>query len=170
MAFLVTKETPMNLNNKFGWRDIEGWFGYAQVYDTFVRESGPNDILVEVGSWYGKSTCYLASRAKLSGKTSKIVAVDQFGEKVYRKFVENITRAGVVDLFTIIQLSPHNAIQYFHDNSVFSVFVKDSKDIPMWYAKVKPGGFIGGHGKSDIKNAVHWPSDLPTWTARKPMA
>jgi hypothetical protein len=168
----------MNLNKKFGWQDIEGWFGFQQIYDTIIREAAQNDQLIEVGSGLGKSTCYLASRAKLSGKQVNITAVDRFGDKLYRKFVENMTRAGVVDLLSIIPLSTANAAQNAYDDSIFAIFAigrQTTLEIQTWYSKIKPGGLIGGCGPApkDMKNCKVWKgkNDVwSAWTARKPMA
>lgn len=161
----------MDLNNKFGWQDIEGWFGFQQIYDKMIREAAPNDTLVEIGSWLGKSTAYLVSRAKLSGKSLYITAVDRFGDRAYRKFIENMTRAGAVDVLAVMPMSSQNAVQNVHDNAIFAVFLNGSykpKDILDWYSKVKPGGIIGGIGPApkDMKCKT-WGGPLPAWTATK---
>jgi len=158
----------MDLNNKFGWQDIEGWFGFPQIYDKIVREAAQNDTLIEVGSWLGKSTAYLVSRAKLSGKTLYIAAVDRFGDKVYRKFVENMTRAGAVDLLAVMPISPRHAIQNIHDNAIFAVFLNTQQtpqEIKAWLSKIKPGGLIGGIGPAPKEmKCITWKSTGNAWS------
>ena len=161
----------MDLNNKFGWRDIEGWFGFQSVYDQIIREAGQNDTLIEVGSGLGKSTAYLISRAKLSGKSLYITAVDGFGNDAYKKFVANMTKAGAIDLLAVMPMSPQNAIHNVHDDAIFAIFLNkqyDPKEIQAWYSKVKKGGIIGGVGPApkDMKCKT-WKSALPAWTATK---
>lgn len=160
----------MDLNDKFGWQDIEGWFGFPHVYDKIVREAGQNDTLIEVGSWLGKSTAYLISRAKLSGKSLYIAAVDHFGDKIYRQFVENMTKAGAVDLLAVMPMSSQNAVHNVHDNAIFAVFMNKQQttqeEIKAWYSKVKPGGIIGGVGSppKDMKCET-WKSTGNVWSA-----
>ena len=58
------------------WRDLPGWFDYADLYDRAVEDARPGDPLVEVGVALGRSVAYLTRRAIDSGKGLHIVAVD----------------------------------------------------------------------------------------------
>lgn len=180
----------MDLNNKFGWQDIEGWFGYSQMYDQIIRETNKNDTIVEIGKWLGKSSCYLASRAKMSGKKVKIICVDTFSEKLIGpkscslnkntlvEFNENMTKAGVVDYITTMAMTPDIASYNVKNESIFAVFIEgdDIKNIIDWYPKIKPGGIIAGSGLSiqkSIKKTIE--IDIKedkngVWFARKPQS
>lgn len=39
--------------------EIPGWFDFADIYRDAVAEAQPGDVLIEVGSWFGKSSAFL---------------------------------------------------------------------------------------------------------------
>jgi len=169
----------MDLNNKFGWQDIEGWFGYARIYDQIIREASKNDTIIEIGTWLGKSSCYLASRAKMSGKNVKIICVDSFRETL-AKFNENMTKAGVIDYINTMVVTPEVASYNVGHEAVFAFFIDggEIKDIKNWHPKIRPGGIIAGYSMStsdSIKKTIEslgmkeFKEDQDgVWFARKP--
>lgn len=169
----------MRLDPHFGWRDIEGWFDFGELYDRFVDEASPGDSIVEVGTWLGRSTCYLATKAKLSNKDIRVVAVDTYegsdnepqhlqrvamhGGSILKRFLQNMIAAGVMDRITVLPIASTVAANYIEDGSVFAAFIDANHryehvlaDIRAWYPKVKPGGFLAGHdlAKPDVARAV----------------
>lgn len=146
----------MDLNNKFGWRDIEGWFGHSSIYDQIIREASKNDTIIEIGTWLGKSSCYLASRAKMSGKNIKIVCVDTFSsQNSLLEFNEHMTKAGVIDYVGSMIMNSELASYNVGKEAAFAVFIDNSetKDIRNWYPKIKQGGIIAGYNPS-IDNSI----------------
>lgn len=163
----------MQLNHKFGWREIEGWFNFCRVYDRIIRESKSGDQIVEVGTWFGKSTCYLTSRAKMSGKPLKIFAVDNFkknlsvlkqnSKSIYSEFIQNMTKAGVIDIITVLPIESTVAAHNFSNESLSTVLLNNNQnyeqilsELKAWYPKVKKGGIIAGQNYcfQAVKNAI----------------
>lgn len=68
------------------WQDIPGFFDFADIYDQAVSEARDGDILIEVGSFLGKSAAYMAERIRSSGKTLYFYAVDSWDEVQYRQW------------------------------------------------------------------------------------
>lgn len=56
------------------WSDIPGWMDYDLLYDKAV-DLYDNGIFVEVGTYLGRSLCYLGQRVKMRGKAGKIKVV-----------------------------------------------------------------------------------------------
>lgn len=135
----------MNLNPRFTYRDIEGWFNHNRLYDHAVAEAKNGDSLVEIGPWYGKSLAYLASRAKMSGKLLHLYGIDQLRSE---QIMENMIRAGVIDIIHLLPIDSTVASLNFPDNSVFFVYLSATenteKHVRSWLPKVKKGGIIAG--------------------------
>jgi len=55
---------------------IQGWFNYADVYDMALSWFGDGAHFMEVGSWKGRSTAYMATNIHNSGKRIKFDCVD----------------------------------------------------------------------------------------------
>jgi hypothetical protein len=69
------------------WEDIPGWFNFQDVYDQAVAEAREGDTLVEVGSYLGKSTAYMAQKIRESGKTVNFFAVDAWPETDWQAYL-----------------------------------------------------------------------------------
>ena len=58
---------------------IPGWFNYSETYDIIVDRISDNGKIVEIGSFLGRSTHYLATSLYNAGKDNvKIYSVDTF--------------------------------------------------------------------------------------------
>jgi len=143
--------------------EIPGWFNFQRVYDRMVAHAPAGAAFVEVGAWLGKSTAYLATRIRESGKNIALHVVDTWrgspGESAHRSelerhggdlfpaFRENMLRAGVLDLIRPIQKTSVEAARDFADSSLDFVFldaahdsISVSADIRAWWPKVKADG------------------------------
>lgn len=58
----------------------EDWFTYPNLYRRFVEMLTDGSTIIEVGSWKGKSTAYLAVEIINSGKKIELHAVDTWTE------------------------------------------------------------------------------------------
>jgi len=58
------------------WQSVHGWFDFQDVYFTAVSVARPGDILVEIGSFVGKSTCFMLETIYNSNKKLDFYAVD----------------------------------------------------------------------------------------------
>jgi predicted O-methyltransferase YrrM len=151
------------------WREITGWFEYPSFYEMCLKAVPENGTLVEIGSWRGRSTCYMGSLIKNSNKNVKFYSVDTWegsdeeqhisfieelksqGKTLFEEFQENIKSCGIDDVVIPIQSTSILAAEQFEDNSLDFVHIDASheyedvlNDIKSWYPKVKPGGMITG--------------------------
>ena len=149
------------------FNEIPGWFAYDELYNEFVNESKDGDTFVEVGSWFGKSTNYLATKIKESKKDIKFITVDTFkgtddeelhqnivgafNGDIFYEFVDNTVLSENYGSFEIIKDTSHNASNQFQNGSIDYIMLDAghsyedvNDDIHYWYNKVKPGGTISG--------------------------
>lgn len=145
-------------------------FDYSGQYSAIAFDAPDNAHIVEVGSWVGKSVCYLATEFKGYGKRVRIDCVDVWGgevndqfimeqtallggdEAVYQLFKNNIKDAHVDHLITPIRKRSVEAAKLYEDSSLDVVWIDASHcrddvldDLRAWYPKVKVGGLIAGH-------------------------
>lgn len=140
----------MNHNDVFGWCD------FTDIYDEVVAEND-SGLLVEIGSFLGRSAIYMGEKIKESGKNLKLICVDLFptplelerwkqsgagqGEEFrilselkdshINTFCENVYQCGVNDYIVPIKSDSHKASSLFPDNYLSFIFVDagHSRDI-----------------------------------------
>ena len=83
------------------WKDVEGWFEYPTFYRICLDDVPDNGIMVEVGSWMGRSTSCMGELIKNSNKNVKFFAVDtwegSWDEPWQKEVVENIKNEDQID-------------------------------------------------------------------------
>lgn len=140
----------------------EFWFDYPELYSEMVKRFSSGSKFVEVGSWKGMSSAYMAVEIANSEKNIDFYCVDTWNGSVehelygmdtsslYETFIQNMNP--VKDYFKAIRSESLEAAKQFEDNSLDFVFIdasheyKDVKDdIISWLPKVKYGGVIAGH-------------------------
>jgi len=140
-----------------GWlTEDEGVFLYQNA-----KKVNPDDTIVEIGSWKGKSTICLAKGSQ-NGNQATIYAVDphigssehhkMFGKvDTFQEFQQNIKDAGVEQYVKPIRETSENASKNFHKTVGF-LFVDGAHefklvqtDIKSWFSKIKDGGIIAFH-------------------------
>ena len=144
-------------------KEISGWFSYSKIYDLFIKESKDDSLIVEIGSWFGKSTQYLLEGVKTSNKKINIEVIDtfkgtigddvysevnKFDGDIYQNFSENI------DLDSNIVIHKNyssDSSTLFTNNSIDFLMIDGdhsyngvTSDIDNYIHKVKPGGIISG--------------------------
>lgn len=132
-------------------------------------------VIVEIGSWKGYSTIWLADGSK-AGNSVPIFAIDTFeGDKLhygkgetetYQEFMRNITDAGVRDIITPIVKTSEEAEIGLSLKPVELLWIDgDHDDIEndfwRWYYHVVDGGVIALH------DTVAWPSMNPWKVAER---
>ena len=149
------------------WSCIEGWFDWESLYKAMVDRCEEGSHFVEVGAWFGKSMCFLATQVALLGKQIKLDAVDlwkdtpfefynniisQVGGDLLPVFMNHMKKAGVDHLITPLQMSSIEASKLYLDESLDFVFIDAdhetegvTQDIEHWWPKVKIGGYLAGH-------------------------
>ncbi len=108
------------------FRHIQGWLSGPEGYALMLMAAhGPGaGEIVEIGSWMGKSTCWLAAGSK-STRREKVHAVDPFDGgpalkdrpvirdegTTYHAFVDNLTSVGLLDYVEPIVATSQQAAQ-----------------------------------------------------------
>ncbi len=164
-------------NMQHYYESIQGWFNFEKVYSLMVERSQNHSKFVEVGSWLGKSSVYMAVEINNSGKDIKFYTVDtwegsldendkdknlhedlfsKMNKSLYDSFLENIIP--VENIITPIRKKSIEASKDFEDNSLDFVYIDANhqfrnvlEDLKSWYPKVKSGGVIAGHDYDE-----HW--------------
>ena len=164
------------------WTDScfeEGYFTFPRLYSEIVKLFSDDCHFVEVGSWKGRSSAYMAVEIHNSGKKIKFDCVDTWMGSVtedghqndtyvkngnlYEKFLSNIKP--VSHVITPVREDSVKAANLYEDGSLDFVFIDadhryDSvvADIKAWLPKLKNLGVLAGHDYgwcSDVRRAVH---------------
>jgi len=142
--------------------EIDGWLTYKEgeiLYELAKKCTGKG-VIVEIGSWKGKSTVWLAKGSKRGNKT-KIYAIDphkrtSVHEKyntdwTFDEFKMNIEKSNVSDVITPIVKTSEEAVKNFNKH-VELIFIDGSheydqvkSDLKSWFPKVIDGGTMAFH-------------------------
>jgi len=141
---------------------IEGWLTAKEgnVLYELAKNCSVDGVIVEVGSWKGKSTICLA-KGSIAGNRMKIFAVDPHtGSAEHRKhgtvntlaeFKRNIRQAEVQHIITPLVMTSEQAAEKF-PMPVGLLFVDGShdyadvkKDFDCWISRVIPNGIVAFH-------------------------
>ena len=144
-------------NPEFG----ENWFSYLNLYKSMVEKFSSGSKFVEIGSWKGKSSAYMAVEIANSNKNIDFYCVDTWEGSIEHKnnteismlydiFLNNMKP--VESYYTPLKMKSLDAVSRFGDHSLDFVFIDGSheyedvkEDIKAWLPKVKPGGILAGH-------------------------
>ena len=150
---------------------IQGWFLQENLCSQMIMSCNNEDEynFVEIGSWKGRSSSYMAVEIINSRKKIKLNCVDTWlGSEehrdihngsyeplcfiengLYDEFIKNIQ--SVKSVINPIRMESVEASKLFEDNSLDFVFIDGAhdyysvkEDIEHWYPKVKSGGYIAG--------------------------
>jgi hypothetical protein len=161
------------------YKNIEGWFDFLNLYSFIVNQADGESKFVEVGSWLGKSSSYMAVEIANSKKNISFYCVDTWQGSVehssndliiknelYDSFLKNISP--VKDYITPIRSLSKEASEKFEDESLDFVFIDAGhsyedvyEDLRCWFPKLKKGGYFAGHDYSYawpgvMKAVVEW--------------
>lgn len=139
----------------------EPWFNYSDFYKSVVERFGSGSTFVEVGSWKGKSSAFMAVEIINSKKDIKFYCVDTWEGSVehvgfdclpnlYDIFIGNMKP--LEGHYTPLRMPSLEAAAKFEDSSLDFVYIDASheyedviEDIKYWMPKIKQGGIISGH-------------------------
>lgn len=147
------------------YQSIQGWFIYHSIYDVAVDTFPSKSHFVEVGSWRGRSTAYMAVNIINSGKDIKFDCVDTWrgslteevhqqdpsvvNDTLYDEFLANMEH--VKNIINPIRMTSMEAVKLYEDASLDFVLIDGSheyddvcNDINEWLKKIKVGGMIAG--------------------------
>jgi predicted O-methyltransferase YrrM len=131
---------------------VRGWLADEEalaLYD-LARSCTGRGVIVELGSWRGRSTICLALGSR-AGAGSEVVAVDRHTDQTFVDFTQNIEQAGVADLVRPIRSLSHDAA-YGFDEPIELLFIDASHtyedawlDFQLWVPKVVEDGIVAMH-------------------------
>jgi len=157
------------------WTTLDGFFetNNQKEYSRLVSLIPDGSLMVEVGSFRGKSLCSIAPL--ILQKKLSVISVDIFGSVFYfepgvnnkeagmlKDFVTNVHDAGLDPL--VICGKSKNAAEFckmgnLHPALVFidaeHTYEAVKSDIETWWPLLLPGGIISGHDYS--LGGVYWP-------------
>lgn len=137
-----------------------GGFNFQSFYEAMVNYF-TEGIFVEIGTWEGDSTAFMAEKIKESGKNIKFYTIDTFEpyyhtfkketvQADYEKYLNNIEQ--VWEYIITLKGDSCEMASRFDDGSVSFIFIdgdhryeKIKQDILTWLPKLKPDGIIAGH-------------------------
>ena len=162
------------------YNNIEGWFSYDYIYEHVVNTAEDGELFVEVGSFKGRSSAFMAVEIANSGKKIRFDCVDtwqgsiehQAGEPgeikevaegtLYETFLSNI--APVKEYINPVRMTSLEAAATYDDNSIDFLMLDGSHetedviaDIRAWLPKMKKGGVMTG---DDVWGDMNDPSTL----------
>lgn len=181
-ALASQEETHSEAGSTVVWQDIQGWFDWELLIDEQLTSfHNKPAVVVEVGSWKGRSTAYLASEIKrrLLGDTVKFYAVDtwrgnanepdmkamidELAGDIYPTFIKNMNDVGVMDYILPIRKDSVEAAADFADGAVSWCFLDGDhsyegvmRDLVAWYPKVHFNSCMAGHDieRPEVRRAV----------------
>ena len=132
--------------------EVPGWLTDEEgeaLYD-LARACTGAGVIVEIGSWKGKSTICLG-RGSLAGAAVPIYAIDPHADYRFGDFKANVDRAGITDLVRPVTSLSQSAADEFQE-SIELLFVDSSheydlvlEDFEKWVPKVVEGGWVAFH-------------------------
>ena len=176
------------------YKSIPGWASFTRLYQDMVRDAREGDRFVEVGSWLGKSACFMAVEIINSGKDIRFDCVDPWtdggpdlrntkyfkslGSPVYEQFLEN-TRP-VQGRIRAMRMPSVEAARFYQDHSLDFIMLDGDHsyeavraDLEAWLPKMKRGSIVSGDDWfwPGVKRATEerFGSRIQvTWTKRHP--
>ena len=151
-------------------RHVQGWFSFPTFYTRLVQQAKDGYHFVEIGSWKGKSACYMAVEILNSKKKIKFDCVDTWrgseehtnpsssnyeplletADGLYNHFLENIKPLS--SFINPIRKPSTEASLLYENGSLHCAFIDASHDyenvcidINSWLPKIKKGNILAGH-------------------------
>lgn len=166
------------------YTDIQGWTtpDILRIYDEQLTGFGRSKaVVVELGTWKGRSAIYMASEIKRRHKNVDFYTIDTWEGNadepdmqelikdanarggLYQEFIRNINRTGVADYIKPLRMTTVEGAKQFADHSVDFIYIDAGHsydcvlaDLESWYKKLKPGSCAAGHdiARDSVRRAV----------------
>jgi predicted O-methyltransferase YrrM len=108
-------------------RAIEGHLSTAEAKCLYHLAKDCGGIIVEIGSWKGKSTICLALGSKAAGK-GKVFAIDPHSFGSEKPFRENLKRARVEDIVGPLVMTSEEASKQWSGNPISLLWIDGAHD------------------------------------------
>jgi len=158
------------------YKDIPGWFSYEYVYKDIVEQAEDGSLFVEIGSYKGMSTAFMAVEIINSGKDIKFECIDPmelgigswscnedeqqgYSEKDFHQRLESVK-----DHYKLHKMTSNEAAELYDDGSIDFLMIDGDhgyeavfQDITNYLPKMRSGGLIVGDDayEDDIKRALN---------------
>ncbi len=140
--------------------EIGGWLGHEEgrlLYE-LAASADPAGCIVEIGSWHGRSTIWLAAGAA-AGRGARVVAIDPHsgtplraeGETTEPVLRANLERARLRDrVEVVVGTSESVAVGWSRPISLLWIdgdheYESVRRDLALWEPHLLPGGFVALH-------------------------
>lgn len=148
------------------YQTVEGWFSYDYIYKDVVEQAEDESLFVEIGSFNGRSSAFMAVEIINSGKKIKFDCIDpmlamgHYAESANEKPEEfegysaddfHKRMEPVKDYYTLHQMTSEEASKLYEDGSIDFLMIDGDhsyegvvKDLQNYLPKMRPGGLIAG--------------------------
>lgn len=132
---------------------VEGWCKPAERHLLYhLARYGPGEgAIVELGSWKGLSTIYLAAGSKAAAR-ERVTAIDLFPFSTMTAFRKNLLLSGVDDWVVPLAADSCNVGMAWTGPAIRLLFIDGDhtydgvrQDYAAWRAHIAPGGIIAFH-------------------------
>lgn len=161
------------------YQNIDGWFSYEYIYKDVVEQAEEDSLFVEIGSFKGRSTAFMAVEIANSGKKIRFDCIDPMEllghyaksaeeqPQVFEGYNEQDFRerlSSVEDYYNLIAMTSDQAVELYDDGSIDFLLIDGDhsyeavkRDIINWLPKMRSGGLIAGDDAyhEDIQRALH---------------
>ena len=144
------------------YQNIDGWFSYQDIYKEIVDRAEDGDHFVEIGSFKGRSSAFMAVEIANSGKKIKFDCIDTWqgseehqnikeviDNTLYDTFLKNIEP--VKEYINPIRMTSIEASKLYLNNSIDFIMIDGDHtfdavcaDIAAYLPKMKKGGIMTG--------------------------
>lgn len=147
------------------YENVPGFFGFQRLYEDVAKNLKDGQLLVEVGSWFGRSAAFMGVEIANSGKDVEFVCIDPWQDggpdlvgtkfevktkdELYLSFLRNVEP--VKDHIKPLRMTSLEAVNAFEDESIDFLMLDGDHNYPMvkreiqaYMPKMKKGGIISG--------------------------
>lgn len=145
------------------YQHIEGWFSYEYIYRDMVQQAVDDSLFVEIGSYKGRSTAFMAVEIINSGKKIDFHCIDPMILMSHYVHMPDNEKEGynlqefhnrllpVQGYYKLQQMTSDEAVNLYQDKSIDFLMIDGDhtyegvcKDIKNWLPKMREGGLIAG--------------------------
>ena len=147
--------------------ELPGWLSYEEGETLYglAKACTGRGVIVEIGSWRGKSTTCLGLGSK-AGNRVPIYAIDPHSEHTFGEFTKNVEAAGISDLVTPMPGRSQELAEGF-DQPIELLFIDGAhqfdlvlEDFERWVPKVVEGGVVAMHDTTWFEGPKRVANDL----------
>jgi predicted O-methyltransferase YrrM len=143
------------------YQDVAGWFSYEYVYKDIVQQAEDDSLFVEIGSYKGKSSAFMAVEIANSGKKIRFECIDPMELNIgswtcnpdeqigYSEEGFHNRLAAVKDYYKLHKMTSNDASKLYADGSIDFLMIDGDhsyeavkQDIANYLPKMRSGGLM----------------------------